>query len=340
MSAPFKNEDLELLAAIGKQTGGALEKSLLLEEVTRTNSYLASVIESVPLGIHTLNLDKNFTSWGKYSEDTFGYQSEEVVEKKNISMLLSDKRVLDAVFQELEDNGVFHSEMEMESAEGRKFPCRFGLSQIKGKDGKLIGYTGYHQDITEEKTIRDQMFAQDKMAALGVLAAGVAHDFNNVLSLIQGYTLLAKEDTKYLDKITTYTQRAGDIAGNLLKYSRQEAIKFNESNALTLLQEVLALVEKELHASNIQVETNFVELPNQFLIPGQIQEIFLNIILNARDAMGESGNLYIETKLIENKSHIIFKDTGEGIPAENLKRIFEPFLQQKHKPKNLERVLV
>ncbi len=331
---PFKHHDLELLSTIGIHVGATLEKSLLLEEVTRVNSYLKAVIESVPVGIHTLNMDGIFNSWCSHSRAIFGFSEEEVIGRMPVWQLFYDKETGQKIFDSVEKTELFLDETQMQKKDGSVFPCRFALSPIWDQTGKLLGYTGYHQDITKENQQREQLFSQEKLAALGMLAAGVAHDFNNIFSLILGYTNMAMGEApeaikNHLSKIVTYVGRAGEISGNLLRYSRHETVKHTQESPLDLLQEVLSLVQKELYASDIKVITDFKPLIRQKLIPGQIQEVFLNIILNARDAMSHGGNLTIKTLFEEGCNKIFFEDTGEGIAPENIKRIFEPFFSTK-----------
>ncbi|NUM33926.1 MAG: PAS domain S-box protein [Candidatus Brocadiae bacterium] len=335
----FRHQDLELLSAIGIHIGATLEKSLLLEEVTKVNSYLEAVIESVPVGIHTLGLDGIFNSWSSYSENIFGFSEEETLGRMPIWQLFYDKEAGQRVFDSVGTTEVFFDEIKMQKKDGSIFPCRFALSPILDQSGKLLGYTGYHQDITKENQQREQLFSQEKLAALGMLAAGVAHDFNNIFSLILGYTNMAMGDAPdslkgYLTKVVTHVGRAGEIAGNLLRYSRHENVQLTEENPLVLLQEVLTLVQKELYASDIKVITEFKPLVTQKLIPGQVQEVFLNIILNARDAMSGGGIITIKTFFEDGNNKILFEDTGEGIAPENLKRIFEPFFSTKKKKAN------
>jgi PAS domain S-box-containing protein len=334
-SHAFTEEDLELLAAIGIQIGSTLEKSLLLAEITKFNSYLKAVMESVPMGIHTLDLNGIFTDWSSYSEKIFGYSAGDIVNIAHVSLLFDSLAACEQIFSSLKEKGVSCEEVLLCTKDGTNFPCRFALSPIIDSFGNLLGYTGYHQNISEEKRIQEQIFTQEKMAAMGVLAAGVAHDFNHILSLIRGYASMSIEDAgeapKHMAKVVAQVDRAADITAHLLQYSRQESKQFITTNPLTLLEDVLELVHKELHASNIQVVKNLAPLMPLAIIPGQIQEVFLNIILNARDAMDGGGTLNVTTWQAQGYDQISFEDTGKGIEPSHLVRLFEPFFTTKQK---------
>lgn len=332
---PFTEEDLELLAAIGIQVGSTMEKSLLLSEITKFNSYLKAVMESVPMGIHTLDLNGIFTSWSSYSEKIFGYSAGEIVNGCHVSMLFQETVVCEQIFSSLNQKNVSCEEVLLRTKDGTPFPGRFALSRIIDTNGNLLGYTGYHQNITEEKRIQEQIFTQEKMAAMGVLAAGVAHDFNHILSLVRGYATMGIEDStnapKHMAKVVAQVDRAADITAHLLQYSRQESKQFVMTNPLTLLEDVLELVNKELYAGNIQVIKQFDALVALPIIPGQLQEVFLNILLNARDAMPEGGTLTVSTRQADGYNQISIEDTGKGIEPAHLSRLFEPFFTTKKK---------
>ena len=200
-------------------------------------------------------------------------------------------------------------------------------------------------DITECKQIQEQLITDDRLATIGRLAAGVAHELNNPLTVVIGYCelLLSKEIPlgirNELEKIHHAAQRTTKVVGNLLNLVRQQRPEKRYTNINEILHQTLELQAYELRANNIQVFTNFApNLQPTVVDPCQVQEVFLNIIVNAEEMMSEAhsgGKLIIETKEEEDHIKISFTDDGPGIPEEEFSRIFDPFFTRKEGDKGV-----
>lgn len=200
---------------------------------------------------------------------------------------------------------------------------------------EIFGVIAATEDITEKKKLEAQLIHSAKMSGVGQLAAGVAHEFNNILSGIIGYTSLAltrqdlesaRKDLKVIEKAS---DRAVEIVNKLLSFSRQKGEKFQVAQIESIIDDALGLVEHTFETEGIRILRSYEKVPAIRMNLGEIQQVFLNLAINSKHAMPQGGAIAISTKLAGNFVRIDFSDTGAGIPPENLSRIFEPFFTTK-----------
>ena len=200
---------------------------------------------------------------------------------------------------------------------------------------EIFGVIAATEDITEKKKLEAQLIHSAKMSGVGQLAAGVAHEFNNILSGIIGYTSLAltrqdldsaRKDLKVIEKAS---DRAVEIVNKLLSFSRQKGEKFQVAQIEGIIDDALGLVEHTFETEGIRILRSYEKVPAIRMNLGEIQQVFLNLAINSKHAMPQGGAIAISTKLAGNYVRIDFSDTGAGIPPENLPRIFEPFFTTK-----------
>jgi len=191
---------------------------------------------------------------------------------------------------------------------------------------------------TEADQLRQQLLQAQRLSSMGALASSVAHEFNNILTTIINYAKLglreASDDAsrvQALEKILKGSQRAATIVNSMLGYARNTSSRREMTDIVGLVEEVLILTDKDLSKHHVQVETKFHGRPKAPVVPGQIEQILLNLIINARQAMPRGGRLRIEvrenhrTQLVE----VRVSDSGVGIPPDQLRLIFEPFYTTK-----------
>lgn len=203
------------------------------------------------------------------------------------------------------------------------------------ESGEIFGVIATTEDITEKKKLEAQLIHSAKMSGVGQLAAGVAHEFNNILSGIIGYTSLAltRGDIESIKKDLRIIERASDraveIVNKLLSFSRQKGEKFTVSQIENVIDDALGLVEHTFETEGIRILRSYENVPPIRLNLGELQQVFLNLAINSKHAMPGGGAIAISTKLADDFIRIDFSDTGVGIPPENLSRIFEPFFTTK-----------
>jgi signal transduction histidine kinase len=191
---------------------------------------------------------------------------------------------------------------------------------------------------TETEQLREQLLRAQRLSSVGTLASSVAHEFNNILTTIINYAKLGlRPDTsessrlQALEKILKGSQRAAVIISSMLGFARGNSTQRETTDLAALVEEVLILTEKDLAKHQVHVEKKFHARPQAPVVRGQIEQILLNLVINARQAMPRGGHLRIEIR--ENArtqmAEITISDTGCGIPPEQLRLIFEPFYTTK-----------
>jgi two-component system NtrC family sensor kinase len=203
-----------------------------------------------------------------------------------------------------------------------------------------IGTIVILEDVTRRVELEEQLQISEKMASIGLLAAGVAHEVNTPLTGISSFTQILLEDadpedsrTRLLEKIERQTLRASKIVNSLLNLSRAPSATGQDLTSVDLnkvISEVLALLEHQLGVQSITVRRELCV--NPVLVLGEehkLQQIFLNLFLNAKDAMPKGGWLSVLTSITDDKVTIELADTGSGIPSEYLARIYDPFFTTK-----------
>ena len=205
--------------------------------------------------------------------------------------------------------------------------------------GDIQGIVFILKDITEQKRLREQLMQSEKMSAIGQLVSGVAHELNNPLTSIIGYSEMAQMDDqlcietrKQLDTVVHESMRARKIVQNLLTFARQHKPEKILTDVRSVLERVVELRAYEMKVHSINVETDIHELPVIMCDGPQLQQVFLNIIINAEHAMLNAngrGNLIVKANLVDEQIVVTIKDNGPGIPAENITKIFDPFFTTK-----------
>jgi hypothetical protein len=193
------------------------------------------------------------------------------------------------------------------------------------------------EDITEKTLMEEQLMQTEKLSSIGLLAAGVAHEINTPLTGISSYTQMLLKDTDnderrkaILRKIEKQTFRAAEIVGELLSFSRLGGGEFTAVDINQIIHDSLSLLDHQLDGSRVKVARDLSEaLPPVYGDTGKLQQVFVNLFLNARDAMPTGGKLDIHTDMDDSMVVVDISDTGGGIPKEYLKRIFDPFFTTK-----------
>ncbi len=215
------------------------------------------------------------------------------------------------------------------------------LCPIPDADGNSVGAIAVLRDITEEKMLRVQLLQSEKMSAIGQLVSGVAHELNNPLNAVIGYSQLCMENPLFNQELSSYLTcvvneglRARKIVQNLLTVSRQHKPEKKSVNINDILRLTLDLRSYEMRVSNIEIAEEFdAQLPLTMCDPHQLQQVFLNVIVNAEQAMlatNNGGHLAIQSVATrDNSIQVRITDDGPGIPTDKIARIFDPFFTTK-----------
>jgi signal transduction histidine kinase len=195
---------------------------------------------------------------------------------------------------------------------------------------------------SETEQLRQQLLQAQKLSSVGALASSVAHEFNNILTTIINYARLAQRAAddagraQALEKILKGSQRAATIINSMLGFARNTSTRREMTDLAGLVEEVLVLADKDLSKHRIHVERKFHGRPKASVVPAQIEQVLLNLIINARQAMPRGGHLRLEVRENAPAGTVEMRvgDTGVGIPPDRLRLIFEPFFTTKEPDAN------
>jgi two-component system sensor histidine kinase HydH len=202
----------------------------------------------------------------------------------------------------------------------------------------------YESEKAATKQLRaaqQQLLHTEKLAALGEMSAKVAHEVNNPLGIVKNYMLLIKQSTEkrtesedYVEIVSQELNRIAEIVKQLLEFHRPQTIRHKQIDLVKILNDMLVLMERQLSSNNIELTRDF-PLDHLFVLgsPENLKQVFLNLVINARDAMPKGGRLAVSVETNASDVIIQFVDTGPGIPTELIPRIFEPFFTTKEEGK-------
>jgi len=325
---------------------------LKMLEITlkETEAFLEKVIYSSPVAIVAADRYSNLLMLNPAAEDLFGYSHGEAISKISVEHLYPPG-VAAEIFQRLKDKStggegkLLSTKTAIINSSGEEIPVELNASIIY-EDGEEVATVGIYTDLREkiavEKKLKEtlaQMVQSDKMASIGKLAAGVAHEINNPLTGIMLYANLAldrfaKEDPhrNELEYVLEDANRCKQIVENLLVYSRQTSPMKKAFHINHFIEESLALIRDHKLFLDIDLIKEFSS--DEMYIhsdKNQLSQVIINLVLNAVDAMEEKGNLILRTyrKLNSDKICIEISDSGCGIPEDNIHKIFDPFFTTK-----------
>jgi len=350
---PLNSEDIGLLTAVAGQMATALENARLYrqlhvkaQELDRLRVFNENILESLESGLLVLDLDDRIVRWNSALEQLYGLPSAEVIGLRLDEVF--DRPFMDAVMVARGQGtpGLTRSRTAVVgrgAAAGRQMMLVLAVVPLRALDGGRTTTSGtivLLEDVTERVQLEEQLQISEKMASIGLLAAGVAHEVNTPLTGISSFTQMLLEGadpadprTRLLEKIERQTFRAAKIVNSLLNLSRPAAGASSDLAPVdvnTVITDVLSLLEHqfELHRIKVRRELN----PEPLTLLGtefKLQQVFLNLFLNAKDAMPRGGWLSVTTRRDNGRVVAQVSDTGSGIQSEHLSRIYDPFFTTK-----------
>jgi two-component system, cell cycle sensor histidine kinase and response regulator CckA len=276
-------------------------------------------------------------SWNAGAEHVYGYSREEAIGRPLVDLILAPERRAGAVasLAALQARGSITSEVRHMRRDGSVFPAEATASIIADASGQLAGISLIARDITGRYALEDQLRQAQKMEAVGQLAGGIAHDFNNLLTVITGYGQLALArvgdgaGASELAEIERAAERATVLTRQLLAFSRRQMLDPVVLDLGDVARGLTPMLER-LIGEDIEVELRSADgLPDVLADAAQIEQVVINLAVNARDAMPDGGKLLIETRAEEGFVCLSVTDTGTGIEPDALAHVFEPFYTTK-----------
>ncbi len=348
--ALLSSEDISILQTVSGYVAIAIENSRLYEEQHARTEELAllkefneSIVESVNVGLIAVDGDGIVTRCNSSFEEMMGLSRDEA---DGIRI----REIFDSGFAAKIENMLGEErwklteirnayKLKTSDRHGQELTINVSIAPLRTISDEQKGAIIVLENVTQRVKFEESLQQSEKLSSIGLLAAGVAHEVNTPLTGVSSYTqmllgMIPETDPKHLllEKVQKQTDRATNIVGNLLNFSRTgNASEFVDVDINGLLDDTLQLLEPQLRNSNIEIERDYCDsVPIVFGNAGKLQQVFTNLVINARDAIVNGGSIEIHTAVRDDEEVVIeVVDTGVGIEPENLNRIFDPFFTTK-----------
>ena len=346
-------------AAITDGSGDVVGISHIARDIThektlrRERDLLAGIVNSSLGAIVSIDANAVITSWNVGAERLFGYNAAETIGRVSTFLAPAElqEESRDILQRLLRGEEVIDLETVRQCKDGHLIDVVLTASPITDRDGRLVGIAAIYHDMTDRKRLEDQLMQSQKMEALGGLAGGIAHDFNNLLAVILNYGTFIQQDLEEghparadLDEMIGAARRGATLVRQLLSFARREVVRPEPINLNLLISQMEPLLTRAV-AEDITLDLRFKDgLWSTEADKGQIEQLLLNLVVNARDAMPKGGRITIETgNIVADEAYVaarsgmepgrfvvlVVSDTGTGMDRETQARIFEPFFTTK-----------
>jgi PAS domain S-box-containing protein len=342
------SEDLEMLATIAGYAAIAIDNALLYRslelkasELSRLRIYSENVIESINLGVAVISPEGSVTVWNSAMAAVTGRQKSSVLGRPLSEALPSGlteamRGILDGPGWLVEGPRRLYK-THLDKAHGETRLVNITLAPFVSHEDVNTGTLMICDDVTEKVQLESQLQQAEKLSSIGLFAAGLAHEVNTPLAGISSYAQMLLSETpegdsrrEYLEKIERQSFRASEIINNLLKFTRFSDSEFDEISINSLMMETLSLLEHQFKRGEVDIELDLdPSLPRTIGNGGKLQQVFMNLFLNAKDAMPEGGRLKLRTYTSDSNIVVQVSDTGVGISREDIKKIYDPFFTTK-----------
>jgi PAS domain S-box-containing protein len=352
--APFDldAEDRELLESFVAQAARAISNARLYEEARGARDFLRSIAQHSPAGIVTTDVRGRITYWSPRSEELLGYRSDEVLGRPVAELQRGGREAARALMRRLRvEDRIREHEAEILARDGRWVECRFSLALLRDSAGSEMGTLAILEDTSERKRLEAQLRQAQKMEAVGRLAGGIAHDFNNLLAVIMGHSDLIRSVLKKgdalahdVEQIRRASERAATLTRQLLAFSRRQFLQPQVIDVNTLVGNLATMLHR-LIGEDVQLELRLdADAGRVSADPGQLEQVVMNLTVNARDAMPQGGRLTLETapatldqtfvaahpgSIAGAHVRLSIHDTGCGMSPDVMSHLFEPFFTTK-----------
>ena len=314
-----------------------------IKDLRENTDFVSTLLESlVGYAIIAADFDGNVIAFNEGACQIYGYALEEVIGEQNIEIFFPKDFIqagkLHQIIGGLIEKGKFSYEGEKVRKNGERFPAQVLFTLTKDNNGKVIGFIEIVEDLTERKKMQAQLVQTEKMTAVGMLAAGVAHELNNPMMGILNFAQYclkhtSEDDPRYvvLQDIERETRRSTDIVSNLLTFSHKYKAgkgEYEKASFHTIVEGVIRLVAYRIEKEHVSVTHHIAEgTPEIWMHVNRMQQVLLNLMTNALNALNDSEEkeIHIEVHRQGEFVQLSVSDSGHGIATENLGRIYDPF---------------
>ncbi len=318
----------------------ALERSLLVEELRKSKEHLENILENSADAIVTVDQSDLIRSWNRGAERMFGWPATEIIGQPIEALIpeeLRDAGELRRIRTEVEREGFLEGyETVRVSRDGRRLAMSITSTAIRDKSGKIVGRSAILRDMTKVKRLQTDLVRSQSLAAVGELAATVAHEIKNPLAGISGAIQVIADAIPSTDprreivsEILAQVQRLDETVRDLLVFARPWTPEPQTTDLVELLGRVTRILKQQERMSTIALRC---DTPASLMLsadPRLVQEVFFNILQNAVDAMPHGGEIRVDIKETPGMAVIRVRDTGSGIAPDHIPRLFSPFFTTK-----------
>jgi two-component system sensor histidine kinase HydH len=305
--------------------------------LSRIKAFSDNVVENVPIGLLALDHQGNIAAFNRGAESILQLSTTEVIGQAAQQILPA--KLLEQIDDSRTQDDVIEKEIECTVTDGKTIPLEIGVSSIKDENDVFLGNVLLFKDLTEVRALRREVARSQRLASVGRLAAGVAHEIRNPLSSIKGFATYFKE--RYPDRpqdqqtatiMIQEVDRLNRVVGQLLELSRPISVKPQKILLPALVADSIKLIDERAAEKKISIEVqNNARRDEARIDPDCISQILLNLYLNAIDAMEAGGKLTVDLSSNDRKGdiRITVSDTGGGISPEHLSKVFDPYFTTK-----------
>jgi len=305
--------------------------------LSRIKAFSDNVVENMPIGLMALDNDKRIAAVNQVAASVLQLSSGEVLGRGASEVLPPDLLALIET-PDIQD-GIIEEEIECHLGSGKMVPLEAGASLLKDENGAILGYVVLFKDLSEVKALRREVARSQRLASVGRLAAGVAHEIRNPLSSIKGFATYFKErypdapeDQQTATIMIQEVDRLNRVVGQLLEFARPVTVTPRPTSLSALVEDSLRLIERQAQEKEITISTaNNAQTDEVHIDPDRMNQILLNLYLNAIEAMEAGGTLRIDfsSNGQNNQIEIRVSDTGCGIKEEDVPKVFDPYFTTK-----------
>jgi len=345
----LSSEDLDLMATLSGYAAIAIDNALLYRslegktsELAQLKAYSENVVKSITVGVLAVTPEGEITVWNTAMDAICGLERVAVLGKNIFEVFPPElvrtlRSVVEGPRWDVAQTSRLYKTLIQMPDDGQGRLVNITLAPFASQEDVVAGTLLVFDDITEKVQLENQLVQAEKLSSIGLLAAGIAHEINTPLTGVCSYTQMLLKETppqdrrhEMLKKIEKQGFRASSIVDSLLNLARVRDSDFQEVDVNSLMLETLSLLDHQFRATSIDVKLDLDPvLPSTLANGGKLQQVFMNLFLNAKDAMPEGGQLRVRTHCKDSQLVVKIEDTGTGISDEDIKRIYDPFFTTK-----------